>query len=113
LVEAPAWLACDWLLSQFGSGSHKERAHAYSTFVQAGADAPDPLEAMYKPPPSQQSVATAAATLQEFSLRYPDYREAIHQAYRCGAYTQAEIARHFDVSRRTVTRLVRDRRTPK
>lgn len=112
LAEAPAWLASDWLLSQFGTGPRMDRARAYSSFVLAGADLPDPLEALYKPQASQQTNAPPpAATLQEFSLRYPDYRDAIRQAYRCGVYTQADIARYFKVSQRTVTRLIRDRRS--
>lgn len=110
LDEAPCWLACDWLLSQFGSGSRKDRVLAYSKFVDAGAGAPDPLDGMYKSAPSRPGSAPAPPTLQEFSERYPDYREAIRQAFRSGAHTQADIARHFKVSLRTVTRLVRDRR---
>lgn len=50
---------------------------------------------------------TLALPLAEYQTRYPDRNEAMSQAYQSGAYTMAEIARHFGVHYMTVSRAVR------
>jgi putative transposase len=46
-------------------------------------------------------------SLDEYAMRHPERDVAMAEAYRAGAYTMAEIARHFAVHYMTVSRAVR------
>jgi hypothetical protein len=48
-----------------------------------------------------------ALPLDEYALRYPERDLAMALAYQSGAYTMAEIGRHFAVHYMTVSRAVR------
>ena len=50
---------------------------------------------------------SVALSLDEYQMRHPDRDQAIAQAYLSGAYTMAEIGRHFGVHYMTVSRAVR------
>jgi hypothetical protein len=50
---------------------------------------------------------SVALSLDEYRMRHPDRDQAIAQAYLSGAYTMAEIGRHFGVHYMTVSRAVR------
>jgi REP element-mobilizing transposase RayT len=128
-VPAPAWLTTDWLLSQFGA-QRSEAIHAYREFVAAGRGLQSPLvnirhklvlgdEEFVKrltageilvdqtetSRPQKKGVARA---LHEYRGSFDDRREAMARAYLDGAYTMAEIAEHFSVHYKTVSRAVRD-----
>lgn len=49
----------------------------------------------------------ATLPLEEYQLRHPDRDEAMALVYLSGAYTMAEIGRHFGVHYMTVSRAVR------
>ena len=48
-----------------------------------------------------------ALSLDEYAMRYPERDLAMALAYQSGAYTMAEIGRHFAVHYMTVSRAVR------
>ena len=124
----PPWLDADWLLGQFGSqrGSARER---YRAFVMAGRDLPSPiLETRHQlllgdqafvdryrqahAPENLREVSKAhrsslAWSLDAYQERYPERDQAMAHAYQSGAYTMAEIGRHFAVHYMTVSRAVR------
>ena len=52
----------------------------------------------------------APKPLATYASTCSDRHEAMVQAYRSGAYRQAEIARHFGVHYRTVSRALRRRK---
>ena len=45
-------------------------------------------------------------SLEEYQVRYPDRNDAMAQAYHSTAYTMEQIAAHFGVSSKTVSRAV-------
>ena len=48
-----------------------------------------------------------ALPLDEYAMRYPERDLAMARAYQSGAYTMAEIGRHYAVHYMTVSRAVR------
>ena len=50
---------------------------------------------------------TLALSLDEYQIRHPNRDQAIAQAFLSGAYTMAEIGRHFGIHYMTVSRAVR------
>jgi REP element-mobilizing transposase RayT len=124
----PPWLDTDWLLGQFGSQRSKA-LRAYHQFVMAGRGLPSPMLGtrhqlllgdnafverhwQIKNPEELREVSKAhrrsvALSLDEYQMRHPDRDQAIAQAYLSGAYTMAEIGRHFEVHYMTVSRAVR------
>ncbi|MCL4471422.1 MAG: transposase [Gammaproteobacteria bacterium] len=124
----PSWLDTDWLLGQFGSQRGKA-LKAYRQFVMAGRGLPSPMldtrhqlllgdkdfverHWQTKNPETLREVSKAhrrsvALSLDEYRIRYPDRDQAMAQAYLSGAYTMAEIGRHFGVHYMTVSRAVR------
>jgi len=124
----PPWLDTDWLLGQFGRQRGKA-IKAYHQFVMAGKGLPSPMldtrhqlylgddafverHRQVKNHEELREVSKAhrrsvALSLDEYQMRYPDRDQAIAQAYLSGAYTMAEIGRHFEVHYMTVSRAVR------
>lgn len=127
-AAAPKWLDSDWLLSQFGS----ERTQAiagYRQFVLAGNGLSSPMQAIrhqlilgddafvercrhVNKPEALREVSKAhrrslAPPLDEYQRCYSNKDEAMAQAYLSGAYTMAEIGRHFGVHYITVSRALR------
>jgi putative transposase len=127
-VDAPAWLETEWLLSQFAHTQEQARVQ-YEQFVLQGIGKSSPLkEAQHQlllgdkifvaqhtdrfmpadltaAPRVQRRVS--AKTLDHFHNAYSNRDEAIGRAYATAAYSMAEIARHFSVSYKTVSRAVR------
>ena len=126
-VPAPGWLETDWLLGQFGV----ERAaavHAYREFVAAGRGLQSPMtnlrnqlflgddkflkqvcageKAVTVTEISRSQKKVVALRLHEYDARFGDRREAMARAYIDGAYTMAEVAAHFCVHYKTVSRAV-------
>ncbi|WP_332858756.1 transposase [Janthinobacterium svalbardensis] len=126
-VAPPCWLACDWLLSQFGD-TREEAIANYSRFVAAGMKEASPLartchqillgddafisthqqsqhiEAARDTPRSQRRAVTLS--LEQFRARYRDRDEAMARAYLSTAFTMYHIAAAFRVSSKTVSRAV-------
>jgi len=127
-LHAPAWLETDWLMGQFSS----DRAHArkaYIEFVMAGRGLLGPLrevrhqmqlgdenlpdnvtshfghDALYGIARVQRKLV--ARSLDDYALHCADRDEAMAQAYSSNAYSMREIARHFGMSPKTVSRAIK------
>ncbi len=127
-VAPPPWLDTDWLLGQFGSQWDQALMH-YRQFVLAGRNLPSPMlntrhqmllgdsafierhkgakDAEELREVSKTHRRSLALSLDEFQMHYPDRNQSMAQAYLSGAYTMAEIGRHFGVHYMTVSRVVR------
>lgn len=119
-AEKPSWLESDWILLQFGR-EREAAVSAFREFVAAGIGLASPLHSDFLTGyveaensanmvhvPRVQRKATAFP-LEEYFKRFPDRREAIARAYETTAYSMAEIARHLNVSPRTVSRAIHRR----
>ncbi|MGV7211065.1 transposase [Oxalobacteraceae bacterium A2-2] len=123
----PSWLDQQWIWAQFSQDTAAARA-VYTDFVRAGSGRPSPLRAMrhqlllgdeafcarylaHPEPPAPFEVARSqrrsmALSLPEYELRYPDRNEAIVHAYLSTVYSMREIAAHFGISYKTVSRII-------
>lgn len=120
------WLHTAWLLDQFGT-DRRLSIQAYKDFVCAGIGQPSPLTDLsnqlvlgdasftspfvgdaISPHPFNFSRAqrrTLAKPLIDYAQSF-SRNEAMARAYQSTAFTMEEIARHFDVSARTVQRAI-------
>ena len=89
LAAPPAWLDTETILQRFHGATDHERISAFCEFVAAGIGGRDPL----KPPPLPAPNGKL------------DRQQAIAQALQAGCYSPAEIAKHFQVSTKTVQRI--------
>jgi hypothetical protein len=129
-IEEPRpWLDVDWTLSQFGT-ERTIAITAFRQFVLQGKGLPDPKaqvkhqlflgsdsfiaeyrQVMEKPEKlsefSKAQKKSVALPLSEYQNHYPQRDEAMANAYLSGAYTMAEIARHFKVHYMTVSRALK------
>lgn len=124
----PPWLDPEWLLGQFGT-TPDVAIPAYHKFVMEGLGLKSPLKdtvhqlllgdvafvcqhqsfldaCVYRDVPRAQR-RIVALTLSEYQARARDDTEAMAEAYNSTAYTMLEIADHFGVSARTVSRAVK------
>lgn len=122
----PPWLDADWTLGHFGS-NRGDAIHAYQAFVLAGMNGASPLdkvrhqlllgddefvtrhrnglpERLREIPKAQRRAL--ALPLASYLNIYPDKWEAMARAYFSTAYSMSQIAEHFKVSYRTVSRAV-------
>jgi REP element-mobilizing transposase RayT len=128
MVATPNWLNTQGLLSQFGANRDSAIAQ-YRQFVMAGMGMPSPMlntrhqlllgdsnfierhwqhkdnDVLLEVSKAQRKSVTLPLT--EYEIRHADRNTAMAQAYASGAYTMAEIARHFGVHYMTVSRAVR------
>ncbi|MET0857957.1 MAG: transposase [Telluria sp.] len=124
---APNWLDTDWLLSQFGE-QRGPAVHAYREFVANGRGVVSPLMntrhqlllgdddfvkrfnageiLVHKTETARIQKKGVALALHEYRHSFDDPCEAMARAYLGGAYTMAEIAEHFRVHYKTVSRAV-------
>lgn len=124
----PAWLDTDWLLGQFATQRSSARRR-FREFVMAGQGLPSPIletrhqlllgdEAFvegHRQATVQENLRevskaqrrAAALSLDEYREGHPSRDRAMAEAYLSGAYTMAEIGRHFAVHYMTVSRAVR------
>ncbi|TWI69998.1 REP element-mobilizing transposase RayT [Pseudoduganella lurida] len=104
LLPQSSWLQSAWVLGQFHGQSAAERTQAYRAFVDAG-DAPtrQELKARFQSKPSARDGAMPA--LESFENEHAGKDEAIRAAIASGGYTREQLARHFGVSVRTVSRI--------
>lgn len=127
-ASAPEWLCTDWLLSQFAV-ARSDAIHAYREFVAAGRGMPSPFAQMRHnlalgddefmrrlhdgaalvdaSETSRSQKKGVALALHEYRRSFDNRQEAMALAYLDGAYTMAEIAAHFEVHYKTVSRAVK------
>ncbi|NVE01749.1 transposase [Massilia sp. BJB1822] len=86
--SAPRWLTTAWLLSQFAQAVPET---AYQEFVHAGC----------------QPSCVGSISLDDYASRYANRDEALIAAFRSGAFRMYELAQHFGISAKTVSRLLR------
>lgn len=123
----PEWLHTDWLLGQFGP-SRFEALQAYRSFVLAGVGARNPLDnikhqlllgdaafvaghQLQQHSGEMREMArvqrrASALSLTDYQERYPNRNQAMAQAYFSTAFSMVQIAAHFKVSYRTVSRAI-------
>lgn len=102
---APVWLETDWLLSQFGNGDLRERVAAYEKFVAAGIGMPNPLNFHSE---RTNLARERVQPLTTYAALYPNRDEAMARAHQSNAYTRQQIADHFGVSIKTVSRAIQN-----
>ena len=127
-APAPDWFDRDWLLSQFGT-DRASAVKAYQRFVLAGRGLHSPLMqtrhqlllgddsfvdqySQTRQPDELRELSRAhrrllAKSLNEYEESSSNRDEAMCAAYLSGAYTMAEIGRHFGVHYMTVSRAVK------
>lgn len=123
---APPWLDTDWILSQFAC-SRSRAMQAYRDFVLAGHGLASPLEhtrhqlllgdddfvsrcgkaARRSDEAPRTQKRSLSGSLEDFRRRCHNPAEAMALAYLSRAFSMADIARHFNVHYRTVSRAVR------
>lgn len=126
-TPAAGWMATEWLLACFGPDPMAARA-AYHQFVMAGLHAESPLKkvcfrcilgdaafiARHRASAKEaKSVEIArvqrramAMSLEEYALTFTRRQVAMAEAYRSTAFSMQQIAAHFGVSLKTVSRAV-------
>lgn len=127
---APAWLDTEWILGQFDC-NHENAIDAYSKFIIEGVNTDSPFSStrhqlmlgddnflmslqpfvdarVGRDTPKAQRRA-AVLTLAEYQSSAQNTGDAMAAAYRSTAYTMEQIADHFGVSARTVSRAIRQR----
>ncbi|MBL4608137.1 MAG: transposase [Pseudomonadales bacterium] len=127
-ASCPDWLDDEWLLGQFGR-QRKRAIKAYQRFVLEGRGLSSPLvetkhqlllgdeafiaqhqdevESERLREFSKAHRRSLAKPLDDYQSEFPQRDEAMTQAYLSGAYTMAEIGKHFGVHYMTVSRAVR------
>jgi len=126
-APAPDWLAVDETLHMFHSQRGPAR-RAFARFVADGVNAEDPFDQMPRAgylgdeqfveamldKLEEQHLSTEipkklrpTRSLKQIALTATDQDHAIAEAYRSGAYTLTEIARHFEIHQSTASRIAR------
>jgi putative transposase len=127
-LDAPAWLETDWLLAQFSSDRARAQ-EAYVEFVMAGHGLLSPLRKIrHQMRLSDEKLPddvtndlccnalvgiakvqrkSVALSLDDYALQCEDRDDAMVQTYRSTAYSMQDIARHFRMSARTVSRAIK------
>lgn len=126
--DRPSWLETDWLLGHFGADRVQAR-RAYNEFVARGVGMRSPLRDVKHQvvlgdkafiqqhcdglqaddlcDMSRVQRRIGALPLRDYEAAYPDRYEAMARAYWSTAYSMTNIAEHFGVSLRTVSRAVK------
>jgi putative transposase len=124
---APSWMTTAWLLACFGP-DQVAATEAYQKFVMAGISEEDPLrkvrfqcilgddafvtqhrksaEKMMSGEIAMEQRRAQAMSLTEYALKFTPREIAMAEAYRSTAFSMSQIAAHFGVSVRTVSRAV-------
>ena len=135
MVDGPAWLTTDPILSIFGQ--HRAQAvEAYRAFVVAGRNQPSPwgklrnqiflgserfVEKMQRRLASDRDLSEVPAAqrrksakpLEHYARKFADRDTAIVQVYASGGYGMKEIGEHFGLYYSRVSRILTDRRKAK
>lgn len=124
---APAWMTTDWLLACFGP-DQVAAIQAYQNFVMAGIGGVDPLskvrfqcilgddafvarhredaKKLMSGEIAMEQRRAQAMSLTEYALKFTPREIAMAEAYKSTAFSMKQIAAHFGVSVRTVSRAV-------
>ncbi|GGY18666.1 hypothetical protein GCM10007386_55170 [Pseudoduganella dura] len=101
----PEWLNSMCVIDQFSGAALAERIQAYRAFVDAGTGIKRrPVAAISRYIDLSQAF-TAIPVLDELERNLPSRNAAIVAAWMSGAYSRDQIARHFNISVRTVSRI--------
>ena len=129
LVDAPAWLHTDWILSAFAKRKHDAVAR-YQAFVAAGKGQPSPwqqlknqiylgdeqfVKRMQRHVDTDASLSEVPALhkrpvpkpLADYARKHPLRDQAIIAAYRSGGYSQKQIADYFELHYSWVSKLIK------
>lgn len=103
-VQQPVWLNAEWVLDQFPGQIKSDRIRAYRAFVDAG----DKRLSRHGTRQYVHQDATYAEVplLEQLERQYTSRDSAVLAAWACRAYTRDQISRHFNLSTRTVSRIV-------
>ena len=126
-VPTAAWMTTNWLLACFGPDQIAAR-QAYHRFIMAGLHADSPLKkvsfrcilgdatfiALHRESAKESRSAeiarvqrrALALSLEEYALTFTPREVAMAEAYRSTAFSMQQIAVHFCVSVKTVSRAV-------
>lgn len=124
---APSWITTEWLLACFGSEA-VTATQAYQHFVMAGIGEEDPLrkvrfqcilgddafvtqhrrsaEKMMSGETAMEQRRAHAMSLAEYASMFTPREIAMAEAYKSTAFSMGQIATHFGVSVRTVSRAI-------
>lgn len=105
---SPGWLNVEWVLAQFSGATRTDRIRAYQAFVDAGVGNGKRRDRQPHQHSCRVSDHPTVPTLADLERAYPSRDAAIRAAWLSRAYTRDEIARHFGVSTRTVSRIIAD-----
>ena len=126
-APAPSWLTTDWLLACFGTDVSAAR-QGYHGFIMAGIGEDSPLKnvcfqcilgseafiAQHRKA-AEEAVSSETARVQRrvlalsldgYALKFVRREVAMAEAYRSTAFSMGQIAAHFGVSVKTVSRAV-------
>ncbi|WUR14238.1 transposase [[Empedobacter] haloabium] len=98
VAAAPPWMSLEWLLGHFHGESAAEQAEAFSAFVDASLREPSPF--------SQKVAKNRCLETLDARLNPMSTNAAIASAYATGLFTRAELAAHFEVSVKTISRAI-------
>jgi REP element-mobilizing transposase RayT len=107
LAPALPWLAGEWLLGMFGATDATQALPRYRAFVRQHLAVDNPLADHSERGPNHDARRRREAqSLAHYQAHYADRNEAMAQAFLTTAYRIDEIAAHFGVSAKTVSRAV-------
>ena len=101
----PVWLNSTWVIDQFSGSALADRIRAYRAFVDAGVGIKKRPVASIRRYIDFSQAFTITPVLDELERNLPTRNAAIVAAWMCGAYSRDQIARHFNISVRTVSRI--------
>jgi putative transposase len=106
MKRRPVWLNTGFVLDQFHGATEMDRIQAYRAFVNGKLRTPDPAMNRKRPYVDNSSSAVQAPPIAHLESVLPDRDAAVRAAWMSRAYTRDQIARHFGISTRTVSRIV-------
>ncbi|MBB3219564.1 REP element-mobilizing transposase RayT [Massilia umbonata] len=107
--QCPPWLNVDWILNHFHGATPVAQIAAYRAFIAAGAAKGKPRPARRKPSCAVR-LPDPTPSLAQLEHLHRNRDAAVRAAWALGVYTRDQIARHFAISTRTVTRITADDR---
>ncbi|WP_338766412.1 transposase [Massilia sp. METH4] len=105
-LQKPAWLNSDWVLDQFPGSTRQDRIRAYREFVDAGDKQRPPSRYGGKRYVSIDAAYMEIPLLEQLERQHACRDAAVVAAWACRGYTRDQIARHFNLSTRTVSRII-------
>lgn len=112
-VPMPHWLQTDRVLGQFSGATILEQAARYAAFVAADDAHQDPLAAHTERTNRHIRERGTPVPLDIYRRMASNDWHAMAMAFASGFYTRGEIALHFRVATRTVSRAIAQFRIPR